>query len=123
MWYKNLRLFGNGLLKNSFSTADYQLSKVIGDVTGILISIALPMPVMFIFGSTTIRLMAGAVLLFHMIYMVMTPPNKWWYALMIPFAGFFMAYTFLRAAIITLKQGGIYWRNSFYPLEMVRGKS
>jgi cellulose synthase/poly-beta-1,6-N-acetylglucosamine synthase-like glycosyltransferase len=121
-WYKNLRQFANGLLKNSFSTADYQLSKVIGDVTGILISVALPMPVMFIFGSTAIRLMAGVVLLFHIIYMIAVPPNKWWYALMIPFAGFFMAYTFLRAAIITLKQGGIYWRDSFYSLEMLKGK-
>jgi glycosyltransferase involved in cell wall biosynthesis len=122
-WYKNLGQFGNGLLKNSFSTADYNIGKTVANVISILISIALPMPLMFIFGSATIRLMAGAILLFHIIYMIMVPPNKWWYALMIPFAGFFMAYTFLRAAIITLKQGGIYWRDSFYSLEMLRGKS
>jgi hypothetical protein len=122
-WYKNLGQFGNGLLKNSFSTADYNIGKTVANVISILISIALPMPLMFIFGSAAIRLMAGAVLLFHIIYMIMVPPNKWWYALMIPFGGFFMAYTFLRAAIITLKQGGIYWRDSFYPLEMLRGKS
>ncbi|MDB5026117.1 MAG: glycosyltransferase [Mucilaginibacter sp.] len=121
-WYKNLGQFGNGLLKNSFSTADYNISRTFASVTFILIAIALPMPVMFVFGSTAIRLMAGAVLLFHIVYMIMVPPNKWWYALMIPFAGLFMAYTFLRAAIITLKQGGIYWRDSFYSLEMLRGK-
>jgi hypothetical protein len=122
-WYKNLGQFGNGLLKNSFSTADYNIGKTVANVISILISIALPMPLMFIFGSAAIRLMAGAVLLFHIIYMIMVPPNKWWYALMIPFGGLFMAYTFLRASIITLKQGGIYWRDSFYPLEMLRGKS
>jgi len=122
-WYTSLSAFGNGLLKNSFAMADYQLSKAIGDVIVILVSVALPMPVMFIFGSTVIRLMACAMLLFHVIYMVVVPPNKWWYALMIPFAGFFMAYIFLKAVILTTRQGGIYWRDSFYPLKMLRGKS
>jgi len=122
-WYKSLNEFGNGLLKNSFAMADYQLSKAMGDVIGILVSIALPMPVMLIFGTTAIRLMACVMLLFHVIYMVIVPPNKWWYALMIPFAGFFVAYIFLRAAIGTTRQGGIYWRDSFYSLKMLRGKS
>jgi cellulose synthase/poly-beta-1,6-N-acetylglucosamine synthase-like glycosyltransferase len=121
-WYKNARQFSDGLLKNAFSASGYSIGKVIFDVTGILVSIALPMPVMFIFGDTTIRLMAAAMLLFHILYMVLVPPNKWWFALMIPLAGFFMAFTFLRAAIVNLKQGGIYWRDSFYSLEMLRGK-
>jgi cellulose synthase/poly-beta-1,6-N-acetylglucosamine synthase-like glycosyltransferase len=121
-WYRNLGQFSSGLLKNAFATADYNLMIAIGNVMAVLILIALPMPVMFIFGTTAIRLMAAVVLLFHIIYMVLTPPNKWWFALMIPFAGFLMAYTFLRAAIVNLKQGGIYWRDSFYSLEMLRGK-
>jgi cellulose synthase/poly-beta-1,6-N-acetylglucosamine synthase-like glycosyltransferase len=121
-WYRNLLEFTNGLLKNSFATADYNFGKTIASVAFILVAIALPMPLMFIFGSTAIRLMAATILLFHMIYMVLVPPNKWWYALMIPFSGFLMAFIFLRAAIITLKQGGIYWRESFYSLEMLRRK-
>ncbi len=121
-WYRNLGQFSSGLLKNAFATADYNLMIAIGNVMAVLILIALPMPVMFIFGTTAIRLMAAVVLLFHIIYMVLVPPNKWWFALMIPFAGFLMAYTFLRAAIVNLKQGGIYWRDSFYSLEMLRGK-
>lgn len=120
-WYKNLRQFNNGLLKNSFSVANYNTIEAVANVLLILVSIALPMPVMFIFGTTAIRLMACAVLLTHIIYMSVSP-NKWWYALMIPFAGFFMAYTTLRAMLITLKQGGIYWRDSFYSLAMLKGK-
>jgi glycosyltransferase involved in cell wall biosynthesis len=122
-WYTSLSAFGNGLLKNSFAMADYQLPKAVGEVIGILVSVALPMPVMFIFGTTAIRLMACAMLAFHVIYMVIVPPNKWWYALMIPFAGFFIAYIFLKATIVTTRQGGIYWRDSFYSLKMLRGKS
>jgi cellulose synthase/poly-beta-1,6-N-acetylglucosamine synthase-like glycosyltransferase len=120
-WYKNLQQFNNGLLKNSFSVANYSAITAIANVILILVSIALPMPVMFIFGTAAIRLMAGAMLLAHIIYMSVSP-NKWWYAFVIPFAGFFMAYTTLRAMLVTLKQGGIYWRDSFYSLAMLKGK-
>jgi len=121
-WYKNLRQFIDGLLKNSFAVANYNTGRAIVNVILILISVALPIPVMLVFGSTSIRLMACAMLLSHMIYMTVIPPYKWWYALMIPFAGFVMAYTTIRATWITLKQGGIYWRDSFYSLAMLKGK-
>ncbi|HTK17980.1 MAG TPA: glycosyltransferase family 2 protein, partial [Mucilaginibacter sp.] len=121
-WYKNLKQFSNGLLKNAMAPSDYNIAKVIGGIVFMLISVALPMPVMFIFGSTAIRLMAALMLLFHIIYMTAVPPNKWWYALMIPFAGFFIAFSFLRALIKTVKQGGIYWRDSFYSLEMLKNQ-
>ena len=122
-WYKNLRQFSNGLLKNALAPSDYNIAKVIGGIVFMLMSVALPMPVMFIFGSTAIRIMAGVMLLFHIIYMTAVPPNKWWYALMIPFAGFFIAFSFLRALIKKVKQGGIYWRDSFYSLEMLGGQN
>jgi len=119
-WYKSLKQFGNGLQKNSFSLSDYKLPIAIANVLFVLVSIALPMPVMFIFGTATIRLMAAAMLLFHLIYMSVIAPNKWWYAFMIPFSGFFISWIILKASVITVKQGGIYWRDSFYPLKMLR---
>lgn len=119
-WYKNLGQFSNGLLKNALAPSDYNIAKAIGGIVFMLVSVALPMPVMFIFGSTGIRIMASLMLLFHIIYMTVVPPNRWWYALMIPFAGFFIAFSFLRALIKTVKQGGIYWRESFYSLEILR---
>lgn len=121
-WYKSLRQFSDGLLKNALAPSDYNITKTIGGILSMLISVALPMPVMFIFGSTAIRLMAGLMLLFHIIYMTLVPPNKWWYALVIPFAGFFIAFSFLRALVKTVIQGGIYWRDSFYSLEMLRNQ-
>lgn len=122
-WYKDLKDFGNGILKNSFATANYKLTIAFANVLFILISIALPMPVMFIFGTTAIRLMASAMLLCHITYMIAVPPNKWWYAFMIPFSGFFTAWIFLRASVITVKQGGIYWRDSFYSLKTLRDEN
>jgi cellulose synthase/poly-beta-1,6-N-acetylglucosamine synthase-like glycosyltransferase len=121
-WYKSLGQFGNGILKNSFAVAEYSLGQTVLNVLGILTFVALPLPLMLLFGTTAIRLIAAAQLLSLTIYMIIVPPNKWWYVFMLPFAGFFIAYCTLKSALITLKQGGIYWRDSFYSLSMLKGK-
>jgi len=41
---------------------------------------------------------------------------------MIPFSGFFLAWGFFQAMAITLMQGGIYWRESFYSLKTLKEK-
>lgn len=120
-WYKTVRQFRDGLMKNSFSISNYRLSGAILNTLATLVCVALPVPLMLIFGSPLIQILAFVVVLFQMIYMALTSPNKWWYALMIPFAGVLMAYIIMRAAIVTLKQGGIYWRDSFYSLDELKG--
>jgi hypothetical protein len=46
--------------------------------------------------------------------------GKWWHALLIPFAGAVMVYIVIVSTYKTLKQGGIFWRDSFYPLAELR---
>ncbi len=121
-WYKNIGQFINGLMKNTFAVREYNILWTIADVLATLLTIALPIPIMLIFGDINIRIMGVLLLAAQIIYMIETPPNKWWYALMIPFAGLLMAYIIVRSAYITLKQGGIYWRDTFYSLAMLRGK-
>src|ERR1700754_4790938 len=82
-WYKNMKEFTNGLLKNSFAFAGYSLAKSIVSTLMVLTCFALPVPVMLIFGSTLIRIMALVVIVFQVFYMIAVKPNKWWYALMI----------------------------------------
>lgn len=119
-WYKTVKQFIDGLMKNSFSISNYKFIGAILNVLATLICVALPVPVMLIFGAISIKILACVVILFQMVYMELTSPNKWWHAFMIPFAGALMAYIIMRAAIITLKQGGIYWRDSFYSLDELR---
>lgn len=121
-WYKNLWQFVRGLEKNSFAVVEYNVFRSIFDVVCCLLIVALPLPMLFIWGDINIRLLAGLMLTAQLIFMSTLPPNRWWYALMIPFAGFLMAFIIIRSAVITLKQGGIYWRDSFYPLEMLKRK-
>lgn len=121
-WYKNIAQFIDGLMKNTFAVREYSPIRSILDILAVLLTVALPLPVMFIYGTTDVRLMACLLLAVQTIYMIVVPPNKWWYALMIPFAGFLMTYVVARSAYITLKQGGIYWRDTFYSLATLKGK-
>ncbi|OKS88530.1 glycosyltransferase [Mucilaginibacter polytrichastri] len=123
-WYRNVGEFVNGLMKNSFAVADYSVLKTIGGIIAILALIALPVPLMLILGTPAERIMACLILFFQAIFMASPVlPNKWWHAVMIPFAGLLLAYISARSAFITLKQGGIYWRDSFYSLDMLKGKT
>lgn len=121
-WYKNLGQFVDGLMKNTFATANYNIFLVVFYIFACITCLTLPIPVMLFWGDNTIRMLALAMLLSQMIYMVCASSGKWWYALVVPFAGTLMAYIFARSTYITLKQGGIYWRDSFYSLEMLKGK-
>lgn len=125
-WYPSVKEFVAGLMKNTFSVFDYNLLKVI--VTGVmplLLLLVLPLPILLLFGGNTEWWMAGGIL-FSQIVLFAWPGGlrtKWWYALMVPFAGALLIYILLKAAITTLKQGGIYWRESFYPLSELKKKT
>jgi hypothetical protein len=43
-----------------------------------------------------------------------------WNALFLPFSAVIFVFTLLRSMFITLKQGGIVWRGTFYPLAELR---
>jgi cellulose synthase/poly-beta-1,6-N-acetylglucosamine synthase-like glycosyltransferase len=121
-WYKTVKQFRDGLMKNSFSVSNYKISGAVANALASLVCLAIPVPLMLIFGSANIQLTACLIIFFQIIYMELTSPNKWWYAFMIPFGGALMAYVVMRAAILTLKQGGIYWRDSFYSLNELKSQ-
>jgi len=76
-----------------------------------------------IFGHGPIRILAAIALLiatcFHIgvdIVMRYSPL----YCLTLPIGATIFAYMLLRSTIITLKQGGIIWRDTFYSLDDLR---
>lgn len=122
-WYPSVREFIRGLMKNTFSVFDYQLWKVV--VVGIfptLFFFVLPLPLLILFGGATERLLALLLLALQTLIFVAQSGyrTRWWYSLLIPYAGALMVYIMLRSALLTMKQKGIFWRDSFYPLEELR---
>lgn len=122
-WYADVPSFIHGLEKNSFASFGYNGWRML--LTGLLptlLLIVLPVPVLLLSGWPIAILAAGIILLSQTILMLAYPAFKpaWWYGLAIPLAGMVMMYIMLRSAWLTLRQRGIYWRDQFYPLWMLR---
>lgn len=117
-WYTSVREFIQGLMKNTFSTVNYNFFKVVLLCLTTLFIFVLPLPLLLIGGGATERYLALVMLAAQIALFVFTRGMRgvWWYALMMPVAGSIMVYIMWVSAVRTLRQGGIYWRDSFYSL-------
>ena len=121
-WYANVKEFMNGLMKNAFSGFNYNVAKVSGGVLGTLLFFVLPLPVILVAGTYPERILVICIFLLQVIlYWKMPGSNgKWWYGCMSIYGGIIMTYIILKSCIVTLYNGGIYWRDTFYSLTELR---
>ena len=121
-WYKNVKEFIKGLMKNTFSGFDYNILKVICGVIGTLIFFVLPMPVILFFGNFGQRALAVYMLLFQVILYWKMPglKGKWWFGFTATFGGIVMIYVIIKSAVVNTLDGGIYWGETFYSLTELR---
>jgi cellulose synthase/poly-beta-1,6-N-acetylglucosamine synthase-like glycosyltransferase len=120
-WYSSLAQFISGLMKNTFSIANYRWPVSLGMALLTLVVFVLPLPLLGLMGGEGIVL-ALVLLLSHIILLRYKRGSSgvWWHGLMVPFAGAILVYIILAATVKTLRQGGIYWRDHFYPLSELR---
>lgn len=121
-WYTSIWAFIQGLMKNTFAVADYNPLIALSGTLATLLAFVLPWPVLIILGGTAERWMAFTIFLFQATIFIPRKgmAGKWWEVLYMPLAGLLISYVILKSAYLTLKQGGIYWRDSFYPLSELR---
>lgn len=123
-WYNNLKEFIDGLMKNTFSVAHYNVFIAAGMALATLLVLVLPVPVLLLSGFP--YFIAALIILWSQVFVSLFKKGlngKWWQALFVPFAGAIMFYIIIRSAYKTLRQGGIYWRDSFYPLKELKKQS
>lgn len=120
-WYTSLGQFINGLMKNTYSVSNYNFGVALATALSTFLILVLPVPLLLLAGMPY-TLMGVGILLSQIAIMVFKKGIKanWWDALLIPFAGLVMVYIIIKSALLTIKQGGIYWRDSFYPLSELR---
>jgi len=121
-WHLGLVNLVRGVEKNFFAGAQFRSSVAIMQILALLVMNVVPFAGMF-FGHGWIRGLAAASVLvalcFHLgVDVVMRVPPV--YCLTLPLGATIFAYMILRSTIITLRQGGIVWRGTFYPLEELR---
>ncbi|MFI5058803.1 MAG: glycosyltransferase [Candidatus Acidiferrales bacterium] len=123
-WHAGIGNLIRGVTKNFFASVGYNLGLVAVSVAGLLLTNVLPFAGL-IFGHGWIRMFSAIAvfiaLAFHAgvdVVMRVSPL----YALTNPLGALLFAYMLLRSTVVTLWQGGIVWRDTFYPLdELKRG--
>ena len=118
-WHAGLGNLIRGVTKNFFAGVGYSVALVAIAVTGLLLMNVAPV-FGILFGHGWIRIFAAIALVitlcFHTgvdIGMRVSP----FYAFTHPLGALLFSYMLIRSTVVTLKQGGIIWRDTFYPLE------
>jgi hypothetical protein len=121
-WHLGLHNLIRGVEKNFFAGAQFRVSIAAQQIFLLLSMNVLPFAGLF-FGHGWIRgLSAISVLIavcFHMgvdIVMRLSPL----YCLTLPLGAAIFAYMILRSTIVTLRQDGVVWRDTYYPLDELR---
>jgi len=118
-WHAGLGNLVRGVTKNFFAAVGYSVPLVTVAVVALLLMNVAPIFGVF-FGQGWTRIFAVAAfviaLCFHTgvdIGMRVSP----FYAFTHPLGALLFSYMLLRSTVVTLKQGGIIWRDTFYPLD------
>jgi glycosyltransferase involved in cell wall biosynthesis len=121
-WHAGARNLINGVTKNFFAVSGFSVMRVAIAILGLFLMNVLPF-VALVFGHGWVWIFAGIcvviVLCFHAgvdIVMRVSPL----YCFTVPIGAVLFAYMLLRSTVYTLKQGGIIWRGTFYPLEALK---
>ena len=121
-WHAGARNLINGVTKNFFAGSGFSVARVALSILGLLLMNVLPFAGV-VFGHGWVRIFAGicvvTVLCFHAgVDIVMRASPL--YCFTVPIGAVIFAYMLLRSTVYTLKQGGIIWRGTFYPLEALK---
>lgn len=121
-WHAGLGNLVRGVEKNFFAAAHFRLFEVFLQVLGLLCLNVAPTAGV-IFGHGWIGLLAATSLVISILFLIgvdVVMRISPFYALTLPLAAIIFTYMLLRSTAITLKQGGIYWRGTFYALSDLR---
>jgi hypothetical protein len=121
-WHLGLGNLVRGVEKNFFAGAQFRISVVALQILALLLMNVAPLAGL-LFGHGWIQVLAAVSTLiatcFHLgvdLVMGISPA----YCLTLPLGAILFSYMILRSTIITLRQGGIIWRGTFYPLDELR---
>jgi len=121
-WHAGLGNLIRGVTKNFFAAAGYSLAIAAAQIAGLFALSILPFAGL-LFGQGWIRVFATVAVFIAVCFhagIAITMRASPLYALTQPLGAMLMSYMILRSAFVTVKQGGIVWRDTFYPLDELR---
>src|SRR5262249_11526192 len=121
-WHAGVRSIVQGVTKNFFAVACYRSAVVVFQLAGVFCTNVLPFVALpFVHGWTQALAAVSAIIALAAhagTARVMKAPG--WYAFTQPLGAVIFGYMLLRSTVVTLKQGGVVWRDTFYPLDELR---
>jgi glycosyltransferase involved in cell wall biosynthesis len=121
-WHQGVRGYVRGLEKNGFASLGYSFPFVLV-ITG-FIGVLYTAPYLGVLAFRDARVIgyAASVVVMHAIfgYVASFVRNRWFMTPALPVAAFVYLWAVWRSTLITLRQGGIRWRDTFYPLDLLR---
>ncbi len=111
-----------GLEKNAFASLDYSLAKMAFVTLNFSLLFVLPYVAVATLRDARCQGYAATLVLIHILYATMgkTFGSGWSVLPALPVAAVGMLAAFWRSAIVTLRQDGVHWRDTFYPLAELR---
>jgi glycosyltransferase involved in cell wall biosynthesis len=121
-WHTGFRNLIHGVTKNFFAGLNYSIPLVVAAILSMLLTNFAPF-VGVIVGHGWIRILAGIsvviALLFHVLVDLGAKISPL-YALTHPIGALIFCWMIVRSTIVTLRQGGVVWRDTFYKLEELK---
>jgi glycosyltransferase involved in cell wall biosynthesis len=121
-WQNGVRNLINGVTKNFFAAAGFSVPRVMVAISGLLLTNFLPF-IGVIFGDGWVRIFSAVAavmaLSMHVGVDVVQRVSPL-YCFTLPIGAIFFSYMLLRSTVVTLRQGGIVWRDTFYPLDALK---
>jgi cellulose synthase/poly-beta-1,6-N-acetylglucosamine synthase-like glycosyltransferase len=121
-WQESAWGIVRGLEKNAFASMDYSVSKLVLVTGTIAVCLFLPyVGAVWLHDARALPFLASIVLL-HASYCTIARQIGigWRVAPFLPVAGLGIIFAYWRSTLITLRRQGVRWRETFYPLQLLR---
>ncbi len=121
-WQPSLWGVVTGLEKNGFASLNYSIPQILIVTFVFLLTMVFPYVSPFVLSQRNASGFVATAILWHAVYalVVFRMPGGLLLTPLFPVGAWLMAFAYWRSAIITLRQGGVRWRDSFYPLAQLR---
>lgn len=121
-WQHSLWGAIKGLEKNGFAALQFSLSSLILMTIVLTSGVLIPYIVPCIFPDWRASGYLATIVVMHVTYgyLSWTMARSYWLWLAFPVASLMTQFAFVRSGWVTLRQGGVRWRDTFYPLDVLR---
>lgn len=121
-WQASLWGVVTGLEKNGFASLNYSVRQILTVTIVFLVTMIFPCVSPLILPFPEASGFVGTAIVWHLAYAILVfgLPGAWKLIPLFMIGPCLMAFAYWRSAIITLRQGGVRWRDSFYPLKQLR---